>query len=210
MKKEHTFSLDHLSQDEKDFLDYMYGDDLSMVLHKKPKQIHYWIRAFQCVKEKKRPPFNWPSFFLGWFWCFRKKFFKGIFYVTFVLLAAISPIIIYAQFIMKDFSFVGLSVLSSWMLCAWVIRELFLPLFGPRLIIQDYLKAVDLEKPLRRGRTPLPYFIPFILMMSLFPSLSESATWVILIETLSIILYILWLQMYWLPGKKAVCIKSTR
>ncbi|HCU06546.1 MAG TPA: hypothetical protein DIC42_03065 [Holosporales bacterium] len=67
------FSLADVSQEEKDFLVYMYGDDLDKMSEQNPKEIAWWVNAFQAVKDGKRPKFNWAAFFLALPWGVRKR-----------------------------------------------------------------------------------------------------------------------------------------
>jgi len=159
------FSLDSVIKEEKDFLVYMYGDDLMQIARENPKQIQWWLKAFQAVKAHKKPKINWPACFLPLEWALRKKNFQFIIYITSVamILTCLLSVLITADSLRE--SLLLASLFASTSLVYYFGIVLGYGMLGPKYLIQDYLKSGHLHQ---KGRLPFVYIISSLLIHVLF------------------------------------------
>jgi len=208
------FSLDDVSQEEKDFLVYMYGHDLDKMSEQNPKEIAWWVNAFQAVKTGKRPKFNWAAFFLTRYWCLRKKNFKLALLLDLYTIACLLPFLL---LLILDPSSLAIIPGDMWnilyLACmVYVAMVVFLfPMilsgcFGTKMLINAYLLNGRYH---RAGRLPFIYLYPifFIEVIKQFFNHVPLSIMLILSYPLSlmpciIFLYTLALMKFWLPAKK--------
>lgn len=189
------FSIDEATQEEKDFLVYMYGDDLERVINKRPKEISWWVKAFQAVKDGKRPKFNWAAFFLALAWGVRKKGFKLLMELSFGFLIGEAAVLYF-----NPNSKVQIGMLFG----------LTLALIGPKYIIDEYVKNKQLNTVHVNGRTPFVHVF-LILLLSLIMTIPASylsylnmiSAWCWpVFSWVPIIIYTFALMKFWLPAKQ--------
>lgn len=187
------FSLDTITQEEKDFLVYMYGDDLSFIISQKPKEILWWIKAFQAVKAGKRPKFNWAAFFLASIWALRKKAFKLVIMLSvcfWTLLIGVVLLAVIKKSSNNIFTFYpDMFPLILLIFCVFTITysNIISGFFGPSIIIKSYMKS---NREIKSGRLPLAYVIVYcVFNISILTQFLQP-------------IYALILMKFWLPVKK--------
>lgn len=201
-----TFSLDTVTQEEKDFLVYMYGNDLEKVSGLNSREISWWVKAFQDVKAGKRPKFNWSAFFLSSYWCLRKKNFKlglllNLYTIIFIVVILCLPEIM--QNVHLDFLAIPFMIL---MMGGAYIPMILSGFFGAKTLINNYLLKGSHH---RVGRLPFTYLYPlfFIEIISKFFKYLPLSIIVSLVSLTYAIpcllcLYTIILMKFWLPAKK--------
>lgn len=201
-----TFSLDTVTQEEKDFLVYMYGNDLEKIVTKNPKELTWWMKAFQAVQSGKRPKFNWSAAFLTPLWALRKKNFKFIIYVTSVAMILTCLLSVLIKAVSSSESLVLAFVLAATSLVYYFGIILAYGMLGPKHLIQDYLKSGHVYQ---KGRLPFKYIISALLIHVLLEFIfntnekyAQGQFLIMLIPLLMTVVYSFILMKFWLPAKK--------
>ena len=189
------FSLDNVNQEEKDFLVYMYGDDLNTMSTKKPKELAWWLKAFQAVKAGKRPSFNCPALFLSISWGIRRKGFNLLMKVLTAMLLVDSVILYFCPNVAIN--------LGLW-------YGLIFAFMGPKSLINEYFSNKQLNVSYTNGRTPLIHVIlPCLIFVigsvvgDFLPLFENVPVWCDpLFYCLTTMIYIRCLMKFWLPAKR--------
>ena len=184
----------------------MYGDDLEQIVTKKPKELTWWMKAFQSVQSGKRPKFNWSAAFFSVLWALRKKNFHFVIYVTLMAMILTCLLSVLIKAVSASESLVLAFVLAATSLVYYFGIILAYGMLGPKHLIQDYLKSGHLYK---KGRLPFIYIIFSLLIHVLFEFIfntnekyAQGQFLITLIPLLMTVVYSFILIKFWLPAKK--------
>jgi len=194
------FSLDTVTQEEKEFLEYMYGDYLKKMIIENSKDIFWWLKAFQTVKAGKRPKFNWTAFFLNNLWALSKK--------NFLLQIYISSIILFFHFLLHFTSF--LSVFKTSYFIPIFLVPFFSGFYGSYLLIKSYLHSE--HNTLKKAELPITLIILYLFIILILGMVNKAVLFLdleqyfLLTSAITMnsfnILYAFILMKFWLPVKK--------
>lgn len=185
------FSLDTVTQEEKEFLEYN-GDDLKKMTTKRLNRLHWWVQAFQAVKAGKRPKFNWAAFFSFGFWDLRKNNF--LFYI--ILGLVVLPI----QLICHNSLSLEINICIELLLIGGASG-----IGGPRFLIRNYFNLAN-KQNIKKGTLSFVFvFLPFCVSAILgiiYSDYQNIPNKNMIFTTFLDTIYVLILMKLWLPVKK--------